>query len=169
MAKKKAKEGTDEIKERIEELSKRLAEPLFPEGPKNEPPKKICRTKKENFLLNKYRSFIINTIMKLSNRDPSRSCYHADNEFNKKRMQKPSDELIMDASTLFKSVIDAMKEGNCHSIAPYLLKEAMDSLTNMTCCSGGLFYSEFFIEKQEMNETLFYIITFNTTKMDWIY
>jgi hypothetical protein len=99
--------------------------------------------------------------MRLSNRASSNSFFWEDNDFNKKRKQKPSDELIVDEISLYKSVIETMKENNCHTVDPYLLKEAIDSLAEATCYSGGLFCSEFFIEKQELNNNKFYIITFN--------
>lgn len=118
-------------------------------------------TKADQFIIKRYKDYILRTISRLGNRDNDLDdFYWKDNEFNISRLKdKIKHTIYTDESSLFKCFLTTLKEDNIHETDPFLFRKALGEMTdeeiNAENCNRIFEYSEegmLYIEKVKINK-----------------
>jgi hypothetical protein len=135
------KDSTEKL-EIVAKIIEGLKQQKTIEKPKKQQPKKkqIKLSKKDNFLSKKYKFYIMQTLMHMSNR--SINPEHETNNL------EPLDEVYVDKESLLDEFKIILKESNIHSISQLAYEKALKSFENKENISNACGI-QFFLEKED--------------------
>ena len=105
-------------------------------------------TEKDQFLISKYRHYIVETINKIGKRGD-----YIDTTQLK-------DQIVIEEKELFKHFLQHCKKDNVSEIDPYLFKRSLETFEDVTTSNEEGYFALFHVEKMKLEDKTLYKIQF---------